>query len=263
MGYKLTALVFLLTLFYFAFPSPLNFSEKTYVFQPCLSNNISIMRNNNHSSIEQPLTVTSGFKTDCSQPSDERGLLKFDISNLPKGFKIKLAKLHLYVIGVYVWSGVEWIPKLSLARTIQVHRVMTDWVGWSFTYWDYAAFPLKLWNNPGGDFLPATSSVNFEILGAWNTWIVTSDVEAWYKNESPNYGWLIKDLNEGDPVGYRVEYNNWFYVFGVEYSPKLEVTLTIELNTLINPFLLMVSLIILGASLNVLARNKLKKTTYI
>ncbi|MBS7655898.1 DNRLRE domain-containing protein [Candidatus Bathyarchaeota archaeon] len=258
MKHQLTVFAFLLILFYFAIPPSLTFNEKTYIFQPCLSNNISIMRNNNHSSIEQPLTVTSGFKTDCSQPSDERGLLKFDISNLPKGFKVKLAKLHLYVIGVYVWNGVEWLPKLSLARTIQVHRIITDWVGWSFTYWDYAIFPSKLWSKSGGDFLPATASVNFEILEAWNTWIVTSDVEAWYKGESLNYGWLIKDLNEGDPVGYRVEYNNWFYVFGVEYSPKLEVTLTIEFNTLINPFLLMVSFIILGIPLTILTRNKLR-----
>jgi hypothetical protein len=218
--------------------SSLTLNEKIYIFQPCLSNNISIIRNNDYSSIEQPLTVTSGFKTDGSQPSDERGLLKFDISSLPKGFKVKSAKLYLYVIGVYMWNGKEWIPKSALARTIQVHRIITDWVGWSFTYWNYASFPLKLWNTPGGDFLPATDSVNFEVSGAWNVWIVTKDVEAWYNGESPNYGWLIKDLNEGDPIGYRVEYNNWFYVFGVEYSPKLEVILIMESNFIFNPFLL-------------------------
>ncbi len=234
---------FVLLLFFSLFPqfSFLTLNEETYIFQPCLSNNISIMRNNDFLSIEQPLTITSGFKTDGSQPSDERGLLKFDISSLPKGFKVKSAKLHLYVIGVYVWNGEDWIPKLALTRTIQVHRIITDWVGWSFTYWNYATFPSKLWDAPGGDFLPASALVNFEIVGTWNTWIVTKDVEAWYNGESPNYGWLIKDLNEGDPVGYRVEYNNWFYVFGVEYSPKLEITLVKEFNPLIKPFLAVMS----------------------
>jgi len=256
--FSLTILFILLTFSLFIKCSSLTLNEKTYIFQPCLSNNISIMRNNDHSSIEQPLTITSGFKTDESQPSDERGLLKFDISSLPKGFKVKSAKLHLYVIGVYVWNGKEWIPKLALSRTIQVHRITTDWVGWSFTYWNYATFPLKFWNTPGGDFLSASASVNFEITETWNTWIVTKDVEAWYNGESPNYGWLIKDLNEGDPIGYRVEYNNWFYVFGVEYSPKLEITLAVELSNLsIKPFLAVIFFFIPSKTLD-LFNKKLK-----
>jgi len=226
------------------------------------------MRNNDYSSIEQPLTVTSGFKTDDSQPSDERGLLKFDISSLPKGFKVKSAKLYLYVIGVYMWNGKEWVSKPALSRTIQVHRIITDWVGWSFTYWSYASFPSKLWNTPGGDFLPATASVNFEVSGTWNVWIVTKDVEAWYNGESPNYGWLIKDLNEGDSIGYRVEYNNWFYVFGVEYSPKLEVALIMKLNFVFNPFLLTFFINIVNIQKFQIQFNKSKKyiklkTTYI
>lgn len=184
------------------------------------------MRNNDYSSIEQPLVVTSGFRTDGGQPSDERGLLKFDISSLPKGYRVKLAKLYLYVLGVFMWDGERWAPIPSLARTIQVHKVTTDWIGWSLTDWSYAAFPDKLWNTPGGDFKPATDAVKSEVPRTWNVWTVTRDVKAWYSGESPNYGWLLKDANEGDPTGYRVEYNNWFYVIGVDYSPKLEVTLT-------------------------------------
>lgn len=174
--------------------------------------------------------VTSGFRTDCRQPSDERGLLKFDISSLPKGYRVKSAKLHLYVLGVFMWDGKKWAPLASLARTIQVHRITTNWTGWSLTYWSYATFPDKLWNTPGGDFEPATDAVKTEVPRAWNVWTVTRDVEAWYSGESPNYGWLLKDANEGDPTGYRVEYNNWFYVIAVEYSPKLEVTLTAGLS---------------------------------
>jgi len=226
----LKPLLLILLIFLVLLPK-INAEEKTYVFQPCLSNNISIIRNNDVYTVEQPLEVASGFKSDGTLPSDERGLIKFDISSLPSGYRVKSARLYLYVLGVYVWSEGEWTPTTSLKRIIQVHRVTTSWKGWSFTYWSYATFPSKLWNTPGGDFTPPTAFVESEIPRTWNSWTVTTDVKAWYSGEAENYGWIVKDANEGDETGYKVEYNNWFYVIGIEYSPKLEVTLTVKYTT--------------------------------
>ncbi|MEM3607322.1 MAG: DNRLRE domain-containing protein [Candidatus Bathyarchaeia archaeon] len=201
--------------------------EETIVIQPCLSNNISIMRNNDHSSMEQPLVVSSECRTDGRQPSDERGLLKFDLSEIPKGWRVKEARLELYVIGTYIWDEgrEEWQPTPSLTRLIYVNRLIKDWKGWSFTYWSYANFPDSSWDNPGGDFNPSNAKVNFEHPGSWNLWMVTEDVREWYELEGPNYGWLLKDAEEGSKIGYRVEYMNWFYVWDVKYSPKLVVHL--------------------------------------
>lgn len=201
--------------------------EKVIIIQPCLSNNISIMRSNDYSSIEQPLVITSGYRIDGKQPSDERGLLKFDLSKIPGGWRVKKAQLELYVIGTYVWNGSknEWQPIPSLNRVIYVNRISKDWIGWSFTYWSYSAFPDSLWDNPGGDFAPSNVKVCFEHPRSWNIWIVTEDVRAWYERGEPNYGWLLKDADEGNSVGYRVEYMNWFYVWDVKYSPKLVVHL--------------------------------------
>ena len=218
----------LLTLFFFAsFASAVTQSRatETYVIQPCLSTNISIMRDNNHASVEQPSVVTSGFRNDTRQPSDERALLEFDLSSLPKGRRAVTATLSLYCIGAYRWNKTEWVMLPSLSRIVEVHRVTTDWLGWSFTYWDSATYPDAPWNTPGGDFAPATASVNFEVPSQWNQWIVTEDVRGWYEGTQPNYGWLLKDANEGSPEGVKVEYMNWFYVFGVEYSPRLVVEL--------------------------------------
>jgi hypothetical protein len=206
----------------------MNSAEFSVTIQPDLSNNISIMRNNDDASIEQPTVVTSGYRADGRYPSDERGLLKFDISSLPKGHHVKTAILSLYVIGVYTWDGSSWKPQNSLFRTIELHAITADWLGWSFTYWTYATFPNRRWKTPGGDFAPLTDSVNSERPWMWNNWTVTKDVRAWYDGEEPNYGWLLKDAEEGDKTGCRVEYMNWFYVYDASYSPKLGVTLESE-----------------------------------
>ena len=200
--------------------------SEIYVIQPCLSNNISIMRYNNHASVEQPSVITSGYNTNLTQPSDERALLKFDLSALPKGKIVSYATLNLYCIGTYRWSGSEWNMLPSLSRTITVHRITADWLGWSFTYWDYATYPHNPWVEPGGDFVAATDNVNFEVPYQWNRWVVTKDVKRWYEGGEENYGWLLKDSNEGNTEGVKVEYMNWFYSFGVEDSPKLIIELS-------------------------------------
>ncbi|MEM2122779.1 MAG: DNRLRE domain-containing protein [Candidatus Bathyarchaeia archaeon] len=229
--------------------------EKTIVIQPCLSNNISIMRGNDYSSIEQPLIISSGFRIDGRQPSDERGLLKFDLSEIPTGWHVKEARLELYVIGTYIWEKDrgEWQPTPSLSRLIYVNRLNREWTGWSFTYWSYSTYPDSLWNNPGGDFNPSDVKVSFEHPDSWNVWIVTEDLRAWYERGEPNYGWLLKDACEGSEIGYRVEYMNWFYVWDIKYSPKLVIHLAKDGYEYFNDlgFVLMISgLSIVLASLN-------------
>jgi len=195
------------------------------VVQPDLSNNVSIMRNNDDASIEQPTVVSSGYRTDQRYPTDERGLLKFDLSSLPKGYQVKMAVLSLYVIGVYNWDGSSWKPVAELARRIELHAITTNWMGWSFTYWTYATFPKQEWRTPGGDFAPTTGYVKEERPETWSNWTVTEDVRGWYDGTKQNYGWLLKDAEEGARVGCRVEYMDWFYVYDISYAPRLDVTL--------------------------------------
>jgi hypothetical protein len=186
------------------------------------------MRNNNFSSIEQPLIVTSGYKRDISQPSDQRALIKFDLSILPQGMYVKSAKLHLYVLNVFEWNESRWLPLTVIHRTIGVYRVTTFWIGnIDFTSWKYATYPSETWKTPGGDFKGPTDTVKIEIKDTWNEWDVTDDVKLWYDGKYENYGWILKDLNEGDIKGYSVwfpSYKLW-YLIDQNYSPKLVVTL--------------------------------------
>jgi hypothetical protein len=172
--------------------------------------------------------VTSGYRIDQKHPSDERALLKFDLSGLPSGYHVKKATLSLYVIGVYTWDGSAWKAEPELSRTVELHMITTDWLGWSFTYWTYATFLDKPWKTPGGDFAPQTDIVKREKTETWNNWTVRADVEAWYSGKKPNYGWLLKDAEEGDKVGCRVEYMNWFYIYDASLSPRLEIILEPE-----------------------------------
>jgi hypothetical protein len=236
-------------------------AENLYTIQPCLSNNISIMRNNDDSSIEQPTVVTSGYRTDQGHPADERGLLRFDLSALPEGYHVRTATLSLYVIGVYTWDGKYWKNEPELFRTIELHAITSDWMGWSFTYWNYATFPKREWNTPGADFASSTDSVNWQKPGTWNNWTVTRDVEAWYEGKKPNYGWLLKDSHEGDKIGCRVEYMNWFYYYDVSYSPKLEIVLE-PLQEISFPDLKLVVPAILALTVGILAIYYRKRLWY-
>ncbi len=172
--------------------------------------------------------VTSGYKMDLSPPSDQRALLEFDLSSLPKGKYIESASLHLYVLRVFVWNGAEWTPFTSINRTIGVYRVTTIWIGnIDITTWKYAIYPNVTWKTPGGDFEGPTDTVEVERKDTWNDWDVTKDVKSWYNGKCENYGWILKDLNEGDN-GYSVWYPSYrlWYLIDEEYSPKLVITIT-------------------------------------
>ena len=255
-----TIVALLVIIFSFTFTNRSS-AENLYTIQPCLSNNISIMRNNDDSSIEQPTVVTSGYRTDQEYPADERGLLKFDLSALPEGYHVRTATLSLYVIGVYTWDGTYWKNEPELFRTIELHAITSDWMGWSFTYWNYATFPKREWNTPGADFTSSTDSVNWQKPGTWNNWTVTRDVEAWYEGKKPNYGWLLKDSHEGDKIGCRVEYMNWFYYYDVSYSPKLEIVLE-PLQEISFPDLKLVVPAILALTVGILAIYYRKRLWY-
>jgi len=203
--------------------------NETITIQPCLPSNASIVRNSNFTNIEQPLIVASGYKSDLTPPSDHRALLKFDLSTLPEGKYVDSAVLHLYVVNVYEWDGFEWMPLTSIHRTIGVYRVTTDWEGnLGLSSWMYATYPNGPWDSPGGDFEGPTDTVKYEEKDTWNEWDVTKDVSAWYTGEHDNYGWLLKDSNEGDEKGYSVWYSSYklWYLRDERYSPKLVITLT-------------------------------------
>jgi len=203
--------------------------EATYVIQPNMSNDLSIIRNCDSTTIDNPLTICSGYKTDTTEPSDIRALLQFNISSLPNRQRVSSAFLQLYVFGLFTWDGSNWQEVPSLSRKVEVHRVTTYWKGGSHATDWYATdyFAEAFWRNPGGDFIEsATATVKDESANSWNSWDVTEDVKAFYEGVASNHGWILKDADEGSSKGCKVTYVDYTgYGPGTAYSPKLEVTL--------------------------------------
>jgi hypothetical protein len=136
----------------------------------------------------------------------ERILVKFDLSSIPSGSTISTASLQLYHFG-----NINGNP---VGRTYTANRVTTDWVEGTCVSpcspstggatWNTVDGTTN-WGTPGGDFTVtgAASSTVADITSApvYMTWDVTTIVKAWIEGGQPNYGFLIKDLNEGSIYG--------------------------------------------------------------
>ena len=149
--------------------------------------------------------------------ANERGIIKFDLTDVPSGAQITSATLYLYL---YYASS----PHLS--RTYGAHRVTSDWIE-SEVSWNNNKSGTS-WSSSGGDYISSATSTNTFSLG-WPTsnprfisWDVTDDVSAFVGGTATNYGWIVKDKTENAAQQYKRFYSK-------EYSdttkrPKLEVT---------------------------------------
>ena len=143
-----------------------------------------------------------------SPPDRDRGIIKFNLSLIPKNSIILDAKLVLY------------IQSLNGNVTLNVHKVEKSWkeseVTWNNRYNGVA------WTNPGGDFGPTLISKEITKEGnvSLSNAAILDTVREWYNNPSENYGFILEADNCSD--------GNGFYLTQVdnneEYAPKLVVT---------------------------------------
>lgn len=134
--------------------------------------------------------------------SIRRALIAFDIAgNVPANMTINNVTLQLHM------SRTTAGPEV-----VSLHRILADWgEGTSNASgeegqgapaeffvdatWNFTVFPFTLWASPGGDFIPASSSV--QVIGgvADYTWPSTptlvADVQLWLDNPADNFGWLL------------------------------------------------------------------------
>lgn len=145
-----------------------------------------------------------------------RGLLTFDIASaIPPAAVIESVRLTMHM--AQTSTG---------ARTVSVHRVLTDWgegtsnstVGgggqgapattgdatWIHTFFDTAT-----WQNAGGDFDDtASASMMIGIIGTY-TWNSTprlvNDVRDWLERPDENFGWLLRGDEEAQGTAKRFD----------------------------------------------------------
>ena len=140
---------------------------------------------------------------------NQRALVQFDLSSLPN-VGIKSAILSLQVK-----------TSLAITRTYNGHRV-SGFSRESDASWR-SRISSKSWTSPGGDFSAhATSAAFVSPFATSVSWDITRDVQSWHGG-APNFGILIKDSAEDDPVGiFTLFASNEDPVFA--NRPRLDVT---------------------------------------
>ena len=124
-----------------------------------------------------------------------RGLLQFDLRDVPAGAQVTAANLSLYLR----------TPPVA-AMTVDVHRATAEWVegsgrgtcsgdGASWSTSDGATG----WASPGGDFVATRSAQRVHAADdapAWDDFDVTGAVQTWARGDTPNHGLILKAADE-------------------------------------------------------------------
>lgn len=133
-----------------------------------------------------------------------RGLIQFDVSDIPAGTSISKATLNVRLYGSYDYP--------NTSRTITTYRIGSSWSSCSAT-----------WNNqPNIAEAYGSKSVNHEDVGDWFAFDVTNLVKGWVNNSFANYGvWLRGPEKSGSDSSYRD-----FYSMNSSYTPYLSITYT-------------------------------------
>jgi len=144
---------------------------------------------------------------------ENRGIVIFDLSSIPSEAQVTSATLYLHE---YSTQGTT--------RTIGVHRVTSSWTEGGVT-WNSRDGTTD-WGTAGGDFIStATDEQSLSWTGVlkWDSWGVTPDVRGFVNGTYSNYGWIIKDENEGAVANYLWQFNSKEHATA-SLRPKLEVT---------------------------------------
>jgi len=138
---------------------------------------------------------------------NQRGLLYFNLSEIPPNSNITNANLTLYNYGAFTTSS----------QTISIFRVTNPWEQSEVT-WNKRDSTTD-WTTPGGDYNSTReSSLSLTFYNTWYTWNITSLVQKW-ADGIPNYGMIL--YGTGGEIGFRRFYSS-DYGIGA-YRPKLEV----------------------------------------
>jgi hypothetical protein len=135
----------------------------------------------------------------------KRGLVRFDVSEIPAGSVVVEAELALTMNRALTGPNVMELHRASKAWGEGASMVSGEGGGggpaepgdatWLHTFYDD-----MFWNEPGGDFdaeISASAEVA-QIAGVytWDGAGLTADVQAWVDDPSSNHGWLVKGEDE-------------------------------------------------------------------
>jgi len=205
-------------------------ADTEVTIQPSAADAFIYSADPNHPYGAQTTIMTYAYKTTLYIM---RSPIKFDIaSSIPAGATITSAKLYLRYYGYNISDGTE-------NAIIGLHKVQQsparDWVEAQVTWNSYKTG--SAWTNAGGDFsgtASASATVPKTPTGVWIEWTsdqLKADVQDFLDNSSTNYGWVLKDSNEGwgsSPPTYRIREFLSNNCGDPSLKPKLVVTYVIN-----------------------------------
>lgn len=128
-----------------------------------------------------------------------RGLMRFDLSPIPRGSTITSVSLRLYMSQTQAGTN-----------SVSMHRCLLAWTeGSAFAFggagaapgvgdstWNYLSYPTVPWPTPGGAFAASASATKAIGAVGFYTWSTTAalvaDVQAWVDAPATNHGWAFK-----------------------------------------------------------------------
>jgi len=177
--------------------------EGVYIINPSDDTKLAHDGPNNNYGDSEKLWMRNDYGAGGSSGWGWDGLIKFDLSSIPKNVTIYYAyvKLYLYGRGDHNPTG----------RPLNMYRATSDWDEETVTYNtqpSYASQPTTYTKVPPSN-------------GVWMEWNVTSDVKNFTKGNYHNFGWLIIDENYwGKPDIPKMYF--WLKEHG-EYIPHIEI----------------------------------------
>lgn len=156
-------------------------------------------------------------------PYNMRGFIQFDISHIPKGSMILSATLRMRV-----WWKSEPDSAKNVGdptgRSYGASPMLAPWeeyrINWSNqpAYDDRLSAVSRVPLGQGG-WLPNRTKL-------WMEWNIRAIVAEWM-NGKPNYGLLIRDLDENSTILYSTQFFTHNQVPGPDYFPQLELAYVI------------------------------------
>jgi len=137
-------------------------------------------------------------------PVTFRSFIQFNLNIIPANALITSAQLNM---------ATAW-PTLPLAYDIDLHQVVADWDEMTVTWNNQPSF------NP---LVVATVPATGEPRGEWQSWNVTSLVQAWVNGSATNYGVVLKVTNEA-VLHTRTSFVSSDSSAPSQWKPKLVVT---------------------------------------
>ncbi|TCP66496.1 DNRLRE domain-containing protein [Baia soyae] len=114
-----------------------------------------------------------------------RGVLKFDLSELPKGAKISKSQLALINVEHEISSEVP-----TKYDVYALSKAFTEAATWN-----------SPWSQPGGDYEAGSlGSTGASYTQKWHIWDTTPAVQAWVSGTKTNHGFLLKHQHESGTV---------------------------------------------------------------